>query len=79
MRFQLRYLSARNAAEMVDADDADEAEDLARRRLLFHDPGFAIAVLFEGVELTRVTQRSKPIASPSVQATSLAEIDHGQG
>jgi hypothetical protein len=57
--FQLRYLGARAACEIVDADDVDEAEDLARMRLLFHEPGFVIAVVFEGVELSRVIQRPK--------------------
>ena len=57
--YQLRYLARPGAAEVVDAEDPDEAEDLARRRLLFSEPGFAIAILFEGVELNRVVQRSK--------------------
>ncbi|MGZ9114349.1 MAG: hypothetical protein ACXW3K_06975 [Brevundimonas sp.] len=61
--YQLNYLSRPGAAEIVDAEDPDEAEDLARRRLLFSEPGFAIAILFEGVELNRVTQRSKVPAS----------------
>jgi len=57
--FQLRYLGARTACEIIDADDVDEAEDLARMRLLFHEPGFVIAVVFEGVELSRVIQRPR--------------------
>lgn len=56
--FQLKYLTRRGASEIVQARDADEAEDLARRRLLFREPGFAIAVCFEGVELSRLMQRA---------------------
>jgi hypothetical protein len=58
-QYELRYLCGRDIHEIVDAPDPDEAEVLARRRLLFTDPGFAIAILCEGVELNRVTQRSK--------------------
>ena len=58
-QYELRYLCGRDVHEMVDAPDPDEAELLARRRLLFTDPGFVIAILCEGVELNRVTQRSK--------------------
>ncbi|RZJ04949.1 MAG: hypothetical protein EON89_05985 [Brevundimonas sp.] len=58
-RYQLNYLSRPGAHEVVDADTPDDAEDLARRRLLFSEPGFAIAILFEGVELNRIIQRSK--------------------
>lgn len=57
--YQLTYLCRPGVAEIVDADGPDEAEELARRRLLFSEPGFAIAILFEGVELNRITQRSK--------------------
>lgn len=58
-QYELRYLCGRDVREIVDVADPDEAELLARRRLLFTDPGFAIAILCEGVELHRVTQRSK--------------------
>lgn len=57
--YQLNYLSRPGAHEIVDVEGPDEAEDMARRRLLFSEPGFAIAILFEGVELNRVTQCSK--------------------
>jgi hypothetical protein len=57
--FQLRYLGSRGACEAIDVDDVEEAEDLARMRLLFREPGFAIAVVFEGVEVSRVIQRPK--------------------
>lgn len=62
-QYELRYLCGRDVHEIVDAPDPDEAELLARRRLLFTDPGFAIAILCEGVELNRVTQRSKAPAA----------------
>lgn len=58
-KYQFNYLSRPGAHEIVDVEGPDEAEDMARRRLLFSEPGFAIAILFEGVELNRVTQRSK--------------------
>lgn len=58
-RYELRYLCGRDVREIVDVSDPDEAELLARRRLLFSEPGFAIAILCEGVELNRVTQRSR--------------------
>ncbi|HEX8660331.1 MAG TPA: hypothetical protein VF686_00585 [Brevundimonas sp.] len=61
-QYELRYLCGRDIHEIVDVPDPDEAEVLARRRLLFTDPGFAIAILYEGVELIRVTQRSKASA-----------------
>lgn len=57
--YQLNYLSRPGAHEIVEVEGPDEAEDMARRRLLFSEPGFSIAILFEGVELNRVTQRSK--------------------
>lgn len=57
--FELRYLKRRGVREIVEADDVETAEDLARRRLLFQEPGFAIAVVFQGVELTRVVQRPR--------------------
>lgn len=63
--YQLNYLSRPGAHEIVDVEGPDEAEDMARRRLLFSEPGFAIAILFEGVELNRVTQRSKASRSRS--------------
>lgn len=56
--FQLKYLGA-GRAETIRADTPEDAEDLARRRLLFRDPGFAIAILFEGIELSRVIQRPR--------------------
>jgi hypothetical protein len=58
-RFQLKYLSGTGAMETIDAIDADEAEDLARLRLLFSEPGLAIAIVCEGAELRRVTQRPR--------------------
>lgn len=70
--FELRYLQARGVREIVDVDDADEAEALARRRLLFQDPGFTIAVLHQGVELTRVSQR------PHAQPSDFVRVDHGR-
>lgn len=63
--YQLNYLSRPGAHEIVEVEGPDEAEDMARRRLLFSEPGFAIAILFEGVELNRVTQRSKASRSRS--------------
>jgi hypothetical protein len=62
-RYQLNYLAVHGVTETVDAASAEEAEELARRRLLFTEPGFTIAVCHDGVELTRVTQR--PRAAPS--------------
>jgi len=56
--FQLQYPGAQRA-ETISADTPEDAEDLARRRLLFRDPGFVIAILFEGVELSRVVQRPR--------------------
>lgn len=57
-RYQLKYLSAA-AAETIEAEDANEAEDLARLRLLFREPGFSIAILSDGHELRRVTQQPR--------------------
>lgn len=74
--YQLRYLSGRGVAELVDAESPDEAEDLARRRLLFSEPGFAIAILFEGVELGRVIQRSKALNPKSLPSHRVA---HSRG
>lgn len=65
--YQLSYLCGSGASEVIVAEGPDEAEDLARRRLLFSEPGFTIAILFEGVELGRVTQRS-PRRSPRLPA-----------
>ncbi|MFN3668096.1 MAG: hypothetical protein ACK4VY_02210 [Brevundimonas sp.] len=62
-KYQLKYLSAIQAMEMIDAADPDEAEDMARMRLLFSEPGMAIAIVSEGSELRRVTQRPRPSAS----------------
>ena len=58
-RYQLKYPSATGAMETVEAADPDEAEDLARMRLLFSEPGFAIAICCDGSELRRVTQRPR--------------------
>lgn len=58
--YQLLYSGFRSASEFIDADDDEEAEDLARRRLLFHEPGFTIAVCRDGVELRRLVQRARP-------------------
>ena len=63
--YQLKYLSTASA-ETIDAEDAEEAEAQARRRLLFRDPGFAIAVMAEGRELCRVIQ--KPRNDPHMRA-----------
>lgn len=84
-RYELRYLCGRDVHEIVDAPEPDQAELLARRRLLFTEPGFAIAIVCEGVELTRVTQRCKaptgafrrpeqlarPAPLPSIKPTEL--------
>ena len=77
--YQLRYLARPLVAETVDAEGPDEAEDLARRRLLFSEPGFAIAILFEGVELNRVTQRSKAAPRAGRSARPTVELDPGLG
>jgi len=61
-RFQLKYLGRAAALETVQAECAEDAEDMARLRLLFSEPGFAIAVMSDGQELSRVTQRPKPSA-----------------
>ena len=58
-RYQLKYPSWTGAMETVEAADPDEAEDLARMRLLFSEPGFAIAICCDGSELRRVTQRPR--------------------
>lgn len=58
-RYQLQYLSSAGAIETVEAADPDEAEDLARLRLLFSEPGLSIAIVREGAELRRVTQRPR--------------------
>lgn len=58
-RYQLKYLSSTGATETIEAADPDEAEDLARLRLLFSEPGFAIAIVRDGSELRRVTQRPR--------------------
>ncbi|KQY85080.1 hypothetical protein [Brevundimonas sp. Root1423] len=64
--YQFNYLSRPGACEIVDAEGPDDAEDLARRRLLFSDPGFTIAILSEGVELTRITQRPTTKKAPAL-------------
>lgn len=61
-RYQLKYICPSEATEMIDAADPDEAEELARLRLLFSEPGLAIAVVCDGSELRRVTQRPRPTA-----------------
>lgn len=58
-RYQLKYLSTAGAIETIEAADPDEAEDLARLRLLFSEPGLAIAIVSEGSELRRITQRPR--------------------
>ena len=58
-RYQLKYPSSTGAMETVEAADPDEAEDLARMRLLFSEPGFAIAICCDGSELRRGTQRPR--------------------
>jgi len=58
-RYQLKYLSSADAMETIEAVDADEAEDMARLRLLFSEPGLAIAIVCEGSELRRITQRPR--------------------
>jgi len=62
-RYQLKYICPTEATEMIDAADPDAAEDLARMRLLFSEPGLAIAIVCEGSELRRVTQRPRPVPS----------------
>lgn len=57
-QYQLRYLAG-PGVETIRADTPEDAEDQARQRLLFRDPGFAIAVLYDGVELTRVIQKAR--------------------
>lgn len=58
-QYELRYLCGQGVREIVDVPDPEEAEYLANQRLLFSEPGFAIAVIHEGVELSRVIQRPK--------------------
>lgn len=58
--YQLRYICPTGATEIVEATDPDEAEDLARMRLLFSEPGLAIAIVCEGSELRRITQQPRP-------------------
>lgn len=60
-RYQLRYICPTGATETVEAADPDEAEDLARMRLLFSEPGLAIAIVCDGSELRRITQRPRPM------------------
>ncbi|WP_324795119.1 hypothetical protein [Brevundimonas sp.] len=60
-RFQLQYLGPADATETIQAGTTDDAEDLARLRLLFSEPGFGIAIMSEGTEVRRVMQR--PLAS----------------
>ena len=57
--FQLRYSGPADAIETVEAECKEEAKDLARRRLLFSEPGLAIAIMSDGQELDRVIQISK--------------------
>jgi hypothetical protein len=63
-RYQLKYICATEATEIIEAVDPDEAEDLARMRLLFSEPGLAIAIVCEGSELRRVTQGPRPALPP---------------
>jgi len=63
-RYQLKYICSTGATETIDAADPDAAEDLARMRLLFSEPGLAIAIVCDGSELRRVTQRPPPRATP---------------
>lgn len=75
--YQLQYLSGA-ARELIDAVDEDEAEDLARRRLLFSEPGFGIAVMQNGIELVRVMQlpkrtRRQGTGVPTAPIPTLAE------
>lgn len=58
-RFQLRYSGPADAVETIEAECTEEAEDLARFRLLFSEPGLAIAILSEGQELRRIVQRPR--------------------
>ena len=58
-QYQLRYLARAGVVEPIEAHDPDEAEDLARLRLLFREPGFAIAIVSGGQELRRVVQRPR--------------------
>ena len=57
--YQLRYAGFRSVSEVFDAVDDEEAEHLAMRRLLFHEPGFTIAVCRDGVELSRLVQQTR--------------------
>jgi len=63
-RYQLKYICATETTEIIEAADPDEAEDLARMRLLFSEPGLAIAIVCEGSELRRVTQGPRPALPP---------------
>ena len=63
-RYQLKYICSTGATETIDAADPDAAEDLARMRLLFSEPGLAIAIVCDSSELRRVTQRPPPRATP---------------
>jgi hypothetical protein len=66
-RYQLKYICATETTEtteIIEAADPDEAEDLARMRLLFSEPGLAIAIVCEGSELRRVTQGPRPAPPP---------------
>ena len=57
--YQLKYLSSIDAMETVEAADPDEAEGLARLRLLFSEPGLAIAIVCDGCELRRIIQQPR--------------------
>ena len=57
-RLQLRYLTT-PAVETIDAEDLDEANELARMRLLFREPGFGIAVYRDDQEVSRLVQEPK--------------------
>ncbi len=58
-QYQLRYLARAGVVETIEAHDPDEAEALARLRLLFREPGFTIAIVSDGRELRRVIQRPR--------------------
>lgn len=58
-RYQLKYMGPKSAMETVEADTPEDAEDLARLRLLFSEPGLAIAILSQGDEISRITQRPR--------------------
>lgn len=58
----MKYLGPDDVVETIEAVDPDAAEDLARMRLLFSEPGLAIAIVHQGAELRRVTQQPRSTA-----------------